>query len=313
MIRVTTGSRLHFGLIGLGADAPRRFGGVGLMVQDPGLCVCASPAAEWSASGPLAERALDFAQRFAESAHCNHPQHLVVQQAPAQHVGLGTGTQLGLAVGRALATACGLNLTATQLAAHVGRGLRSALGIHGFERGGFLVDGGKGGDEEVAPLIVRVDFPTEWCILLAIPDTEPGLHGRDEQQAFADLVASQAASGRADSLCRLALLGMLPALAERDCTVFGGALYEFNRRVGEVFSTVQGGIYAGPGPSALVDWFRQQGVSGVGQSSWGPTVFAVVADEETGRNLAARLTRQTGTSRVRVVVTAARNVGATVS
>src|SRR4051794_15902889 len=93
MIRVTTGSRLHFGLIGLGADAPRRFGGVGLMVERPGLSLRAEDAAEWSASGPLAERALGFARRFAANVGSDRPQRLTVEQAPPEHVGLGTGTQ----------------------------------------------------------------------------------------------------------------------------------------------------------------------------------------------------------------------------
>jgi beta-RFAP synthase len=309
MFRVRTGSRLHFGLIGLDAGAPRRFGGVGLIVERPGLCVSAAPAAEWSASGPLAERALIYARRVAESVGITRPQSLTVEEAPPEHVGLGTGTQLGLAVARVLAGAWGLELPVCELARHVGRGLRSALGIHGFEHGGFLVDGGKRDEDSVAPLLVRTAFPEELRVVLATPVLAPGLHGAAEQRAFAQLAASPT---RTDLLCRLVLLGLLPALAERDLPAFGEALYEFNRRVGEAFAAAQGGAYAGPVVTGLVEWFRRQGVSGVGQSSWGPTVFAVVADEERGRDLALRLTREFGADRVGVVVTAARNRGATV-
>ncbi len=308
MIRVTTGSRLHFGLIGLGADAPRRFGGVGLMVERPGLSLRAEDAAAWSASGPLAERALVFARRFAESIGRDRPQRLTVEQAPPEHVGLGTGTQLGLAVVRALAAAWNLDLTTDELARHAGRGLRSALGVYGFEEGGFLVDGGKRDSEGLAPLLVRTSFPEEWRVILAAPVVAPGLHGPDEMRAFAELTASAATPSQTDVLCRLVLLGLLPALADRDGPAFGAALYEFNRRVGEVFATAQGGAYAGPVVTELVDWFRRQGVCGVGQSSWGPTVFAVVNDEERGRDLAERLTRA---GNVDVVVTPARNRGAT--
>jgi predicted sugar kinase len=69
---------------------------------------------------------------------------------------------------------------------------------------------------------------------------------------------------------------MLPALAEQDLTVFGEALHEFNARAGEWFAAAQGGRYATEEVAALVRWLRGQGVRGVGQSSWGPTVFAVV-------------------------------------
>jgi beta-RFAP synthase len=310
MIRVTTGSRLHFGLIGLGAGAPRQFGGVGLMVAGPSLALQVVPAEEWTASGPLAERALGFARQFARGIGIDRPQQITIERAPAEHVGLGTGTQLGLAVGRALAAAWSLGLTATDLAHRVGRGRRSAIGVHGFDQGGFLVDGGKRDAETVAPLLVRTAFPEEWRLVVAKPVAAQGLHGLDEQRAFADLAVS--ATPQADVLCRLVLLGMLPAMAERDCRTFGEALYEFNRRVGEAFAAAQGGVYAGPLTTGLVDWFRRQGATGVGQSSWGPTVFAVVPDEETGRDLARRAQHEFGIERIDTVVTAARNRGAAV-
>src|SRR5204863_491492 len=76
---VHAGSRLHFGLLSLGreeawpdrtgaATVPaRRFGGVGLMVEAPGLLLHARPAAAWSAEGPLADRALAFARRLLQA------------------------------------------------------------------------------------------------------------------------------------------------------------------------------------------------------------------------------------------------------
>ncbi|MFO1063791.1 MAG: hypothetical protein U0892_07995 [Pirellulales bacterium] len=39
VLEVQTSSRLHFGLVELAADAPHRFGGLGLMVKHPGLRV----------------------------------------------------------------------------------------------------------------------------------------------------------------------------------------------------------------------------------------------------------------------------------
>src|SRR5262249_34951119 len=70
MIRVRAPSRLHFGLLNCGiADERlgRLFGGAGLMVGQPGLSLAVRPALAWSAEGPLADRALAVARRFAET------------------------------------------------------------------------------------------------------------------------------------------------------------------------------------------------------------------------------------------------------
>src|SRR5262249_44790652 len=152
---------------------------------------------------------------FAGAGDEGPPQRLVVEQAAPEHAGLGTGTQLGLAVAGLLAASWGLDLSAAELARRVGRGLRSALGGYGFEQGGFLVEPGKRSDEGLSPLAARVAFPEAWRLVLALPRQAPGLHGPDEQEAFRRL-AESGAPLPTDALCRLVLLGMLPALAEGD-------------------------------------------------------------------------------------------------
>jgi beta-RFAP synthase len=325
---VQTGSRLHFGLLSLAsageqwpdhqgeATIPaRRFGGVGLMIEAPGTVIRAHSAPEWSAEGPLAERALAFARQFARSLEDSTgwesaPQHLVIEQAPPEHAGLGSGTQLGLAVGRVLADIYALTMSAAQLARRVGRGARSALGVHGFEQGGLLVEGGKLG-ENVAPLIARFPFPQAWRVVVIVPAGEAGLHGGGEQQAFTRL-AGRYSVRAIEGLCRLVLLGLLPALAEEDVMAFGEALFDFNVRAGEAFASEQGGIYAGPAVAGIVHLLRGQGVRGVGQSSWGPAVFAVVGDEEEAIRLARWIEERLG-SGAQVWVTRGRNGGASVA
>src|SRR5262249_26128437 len=98
MFRARTGSRLHFGLIGLDADAPRRSGGGGWLAGRRGWWGRGARGGGGSASGPRADRPLVSARRFAGSVGVARPQSLTVEEAPPEHVGLGTGTQLGLAV-----------------------------------------------------------------------------------------------------------------------------------------------------------------------------------------------------------------------
>jgi beta-RFAP synthase len=330
MIRVHAPSRLHFGLFGMtppGADSARYwpnrqgepvltaryFGGAGLMVQRPGLRLTVSPAPGWYARGPLAERALAYARHFLQTLplHALPPQQIIVEAAAPEHVGLGTGTQLGLAVAHVLAVAAGLpDLGATELARRVGRGARSALGVHGFGAGGFLVDGGKREADALASLVARAAFPEDWRVVLALPSSGPGLHGVSERQAFERLAVAPTDPAHISALCRLVLLGMLPALAERDVEAFGEALYDFNVRVGEAFAPVQGGTYAGPQIAELVAFLRRASIRGVGQSSWGPAVFAVVADEDRATDLAAALRMRFALDKSQVVITGGDNQGA---
>ena len=192
MIRVSAPSRLHFGLFhipseqdAVAAVPPRQYGGVGLMIDKPGVKVSLAPAAAWSATGPCADRALAFAREFMRQ--CPEIEAifaLTVERCAAQHVGLGTGTQLGLAVAKALAIALGQpEWTAAELARRIGRGLRSGIGVHGFDNGGLIVDGGKGALTTIAPLVARREFPSDWAILLIVPNHTQGVHGDQERAA----------------------------------------------------------------------------------------------------------------------------------
>jgi beta-RFAP synthase len=321
MIQLQAYSRLHFGFLNPSAEgrtALRCFGGVGVMIEQPDLSLRLEPASAWSAEGPQAERALAFAQRFA-AATCRDeqlaelpPHSLRIERIMPAHAGLGSGTQLGLSVARALAASWSLSCDPATLARRVGRGLRSALGAHGFDLGGFLVEGGKSAKETLAPLVARQPFPQAWRLIVALPTHHSsGLHGGDEVEAFARLTANSAVSAAAETLCRLVLLGMLPALIERDVDAFGEALYEFNARVGEAFAPVQGGVYASPGIAEIIEFVRTQNVRGVGQSSWGPAVFAVVADADRAEHLAAQLRRRFALPPSAVWTTPACNHGAT--
>ena len=154
MIEVRTPSRIHFGLLAYHPQRGRQFGGVGLMLRRPDVAirVTTNPASgDFEGSGRMADRAVGFARRFAQSALADRltahvpPARIEVRRVPRPHTGLGSGTQLGMAVARAMA---GLierdDLGADAFSRLVGRGRRSAVGVHGSFLGGLIVDGGKG-------------------------------------------------------------------------------------------------------------------------------------------------------------------------
>jgi beta-ribofuranosylaminobenzene 5'-phosphate synthase len=317
MIRVQTASRLHFGLLNFGTAnnlSSRTCGGVGLMVQKPGITLELYPAKTWSADGPLAERALAFARMILPTLppESVQPQHIHIDQAAPEHMGLGTGTQLGLAVASAVVHSFSLKeIPITQLACRVNRGQRTALGIHGFAQGGFLFDDGKRDSEAVAPIVARVDFPEPWRVVLILPSGRKGLHGVTESEAFARL-RSLPCHDVTDRLIRQIHFEMLAALKDGDHKTFGETVFNLNRRVGETFAPVQGGTYSNPQISDLVRFIRGQGIPGAGQTSWGPGVFAIAKDEPQAESLAQSIRNQFGFQH-EVIVTAAQNRGALVT
>ncbi len=309
-VRVVTGSRLHFGLISPGSIEGRKFGGAGLMVARPSIDLSIERSERPEATGPLAERTLGFAKKYTGESSPRY--RLRVAEAPRDHTGLGTGTQLGLAVARAIATIEGNRLSAVELAASMGRGLRSAIGVHGFEHGGFIADGGRGGSSEaIAPLLCRLEVPEDWRFVLAAPIGGLGISGNAEDESFRFLDASSEESAHA--LCHALFLGMAPALAEKDIHAFGDALYEYGVKSGECFKKAQGGVFASVEIAEIVEFLRSEGVRGAGQSSWGPTVYAVTDGDGRAGHTARRIANHFGPDKVQVIVTRPLNRGAEVS
>jgi beta-RFAP synthase len=280
MTRVTAPSRLHFGLLNVpaagAAPETRRFGGIGLMIDQPGTIVSVQPSSAWRFEGPLASRAQVFAHRLlAATGLPIPPLQVLVERCPEEHAGLGVGTQLGLAVAKAIAVQSGLDtLDAADLAVLIARGERSAVGVHGFDRGGLIVEPGKRKAEPLSPLLSCIRMPEEWRVAVFVPRGGPSWHGSQEEGAF----ATATSTGLTASLCDLALREMLPAAAAGDLPAFGEAVHVFNRLAGQPFAAAQGGEYSSPEVAATITRIRGLGVPCVGQSSWGPAVFAIVPD-----------------------------------
>src|SRR5690606_12370632 len=138
------------------------------------------------------------------------PVAIRVEEAIPPHAGLGSGTQLALAIGAGLVRLYGLDLGARAIAALTERGARSGIGVGTFEQGGFVLDGGRDPSGGTPPVLLRTEFPHAWRFILVLDAQASGLHGVDEQEAFARLPPFPAE--RAAHLCRLVLMRLLPAL-----------------------------------------------------------------------------------------------------
>jgi beta-ribofuranosylaminobenzene 5'-phosphate synthase len=268
----------------------RQFGGVGVMVGQGTLRLRIEPADRFTAEGLLAERVLATAGRFAQvRGDAELPACRVqVVTAPRQHVGLGVGTQLALSVCAGLSAFLGGDrLDAEALTLLSGRGARSAIGSYGFALGGLLVERGKLADERLSPLECRVELPGEWRFVLIRPGDQRGLSGEDEQLAFQDLPAVPLET--TERLWKEVQDELLPAARARDFERFSDSLYRFGYAAGMCFAARQGGPFAGSNIEQLVATIRQLGVRGVGQTSWGPTVFALTENDAAARALQSRL------------------------
>src|SRR6185503_20128180 len=118
---VEASARLHFGVLDLRGTRGRWFGGIGASVARPTLLVSAAPATTLTAQGEDANRAREFARLFLAHHNLRGGAAVHVHRSLPSHAGLGSGTQLALAVARALAELYGVETDARALAHAVGR------------------------------------------------------------------------------------------------------------------------------------------------------------------------------------------------
>ncbi len=311
-VEVEAPARLHLGFLDLHGGLGRRFGSIGLTIDTLATCLRAQRAHDITANGPGAERALRFAKTYLDARGIEGGVHLILSQAIPDHVGLGSGTQMALAVGSAIERLYGGERDSATIARALNRGNRSGIGIGAFDQGGFILDGGRGDLDQVPPVAVRLAFPESWRALLLFDTRGQGLHGADEVKAFSELprFPEQAAA----HLCRLVLMQVLPGLMEGTLQPVTEAIGEIQRRVGDHFAPAQGGRFASPAIAAALEWARAQGFAGVGQSSWGPTGFILLEDAEQAQWLERALRQQFGEfTAFRCQQVAARNQGAEIT
>ena len=275
------------GFFDLNGGLGRQFGSIGVSLDQPAIALNAWLADDFSAEGPGAKRAIKVAQKLAQALHLQGGMRMRLTQTIPEHSGLGSGTQMSLAVGLAMNKLYDLGLILEDVARLTERGARSGIGLGTFSAGGVVLDGGRGAQTLIPPVIARADFPEAWRIVLIFDHAATGVHGAEEIEAFRSLPEFPADA--AAVLCRHVLMQALPALAEHDLATFGAAIRELQERTGDHFAPAQGGRYASPRVAAVLEYLREQGVACFGQSSWGPTGFAVFADHAQAEDFMQKL------------------------
>jgi beta-ribofuranosylaminobenzene 5'-phosphate synthase len=262
------------GFIDLSGSLGRHFGSIGVALNEISTRLSVTSAEQLTITGPAAQRAEKCMSKLCEALHVPDKLNITIETAIPEHVGLGSGTQMSLAIGAALNEFYGLGLSVREIAAVADRGLRSGIGIGVFEQGGLVVDGGRGEKTITPPVLAHMDVPEEWRFILVFDERGQGLHGQQEIQAFKELPPFP--RQEAARLCYLLLMQGLPAVAENDIAKFGDVISQLQRSVGEHFSSAQGGVFTSPEVATAMQWLERQGAVAIGQTSWGPTGFCAI-------------------------------------
>lgn len=308
-ITVTVPARLHLGFLDLNGGLGRRFGSIGLAISDLRTSISIRRAQHGEVIGPEADRVRKYLRIMEQALALDRAHAVDIAEVVPAHAGLGSGTQLALAVAAGVRRLHNRPLDIEGDALHLGRGTRSGIGIGLFLRGGLVVDGGRGNSSAPAPIVSHLPFPDHWRILVVLDPKLHGVHGADEVTAFETLAPMAAAD--AAQFCRLILMQALPAVAEHDLASFGAAIKELQGRLGDYFAPAQGGSrFMSRDVAAVLETLDGAGAFGIGQSSWGPTGFAFAPSPEEAARLAAIARRQPNARGLDIRVCAGLNRGA---
>ncbi|NYT01888.1 MAG: DUF98 domain-containing protein, partial [Methanosarcinales archaeon] len=294
---VETPSRIHMTLTDLSGHSGRVDGGIGVALDEPNIIVEAEQDRELVVEGENADRAADAAMAVARWFGLGGAR-ITVRNCYRLHVGLGGGTQLAIATGKALCQLYQHDATVREIAMAVSRGGTSGIGTAAFEMGGFIIDGGhtfgpgkdkldfrpSSASRGVKPpaVIARHDFPQSWRIVLAIPNIEKGAHGKREVDVFREYCPVPLRD--VQELCYQVMVRMVPSLVEENLDGFGLAV----NRVQEIgFEKVEVDLQH-PLIREIMENMRQAGAACSGLSSFGPTVYAVTDTQTRDVEAAAR-------------------------
>ena len=271
---IETPKRLHLGLIDPSASLGRRFGSLGLALEG-GYRIRVMPhdKLEIKANEEDAKTIRFVIDKMNQEFLTGFNYLIDVENAIPRHVGLGSTTQLTLGVGLALAKLNNIRVEIENLASLLGRGKNSGAGIYTFKYGGFVMDSGVKGS--IPQLIIREDLPEDWGFLLIIPHVKRGFDEEEEKPIMQNL------AGRveiAEKISHRILLGLLPALKERNIEEFGKHLTEIQMLVGKHFEEYQGGEFREDVKFMLE--FLKENTYGYGQSSWGPTLYGLIKKDD---------------------------------
>ncbi|MFO7796418.1 MAG: beta-ribofuranosylaminobenzene 5'-phosphate synthase [Promethearchaeati archaeon] len=301
-IRIITPSRIHLSLIDENGYTGRVDGGIGLMLDKPNVVFEATNSAK--------EFKIEAHRYYRESIEVinekaskvfktldisNKNFHFYLKQYYPSHVGLGSKTQLSLAIASAIAKLKDLDISHKSLTNIVGRGGTSGIGWRGFKTGGFILDGGHdfglGKEKETflpssasssadpALTIFRYDIPEHWRFVLVIPNVSKGAYGDEEVSIFQK--HTPIPKEEVNEVSHQILMKIIPGILKNNLTVFGEGLKRI-QSIGfkKIEISLQDKIV-----KDLLNFMGEFGVKAYGMSSFGPSVVGITESDSEAEEL----------------------------
>ncbi len=322
---IKTPARIHITLMDLNGSYGRIDGGIGFSIKNPQFIL----EGHQTDSGVTIEfddkitdtEAIDECNLKIKQAYediCNHFDldtgfAFKVHNAFSAHSGFGSGTQIALATAKLITESTGIEKDSVELSSIVGRGGTSGIGTYGFEDGGFIADGGHSLKEKSTflpssassasppPLIGRFEFPSEWDVLIAIPPYGLSIHDGEEIDLFKQFCPLP--QREVEQLSHIVFMNLIPAMLEKDIVEFGKCIDEIHKRG---FQKAELTLYDDK-MHKLMQHLRDSGAYGVGMSSFGPTIYSVV--DENNKDDVLNATREFLGKDAPVFITKGQNSG----
>ncbi len=317
-VEIQTSARLHLGFYNY-LTGNVAYGSIGVAIDKPVIRVVVERSNELRVENYSGIDAWDVIDNIVEKLGIRGFSVKIYSMIP-RHVGLGSTTQSTLSIAYALNILYGLGYTVEELAVKTGRGFVSGIGLWVFKYGGLIIDSGRmirGGrleyprkTNELPQPITRISVPGNWRFIVLIPSNIVGLHGVREAEVLSRPRKIPVMTQY--RIYRVLLLRLIPSILRNDPRGFGEALTKIQMLAGKYFAGYQGGIYCCRESEILAKILVKHGVYGVGQSSWGPTVYGLIDTSRNTRKLLREIIRDAesnGVSLSRAFIAKPRNRG----
>ncbi len=316
---------IALGLLEIKSDEPHRFGGLGTMIEEPSFVLSALPAPHWQPDpttpwNDRIQRSADDWLRFRQASQLPNVR-ITVDRAPPPHAGFGSGTQLACCIASLLELAYTdqvpsemnprelaidrqdshhkdhawidafniwitskesdrIDLAYDRLTQATQRGKRSHIGLAGFLLGGWIFDRGQSSGTD---RWMHRKSPSDWRVILAQPNLAETIHGDQEAKMFVKS-ETHANPHRAEMIAMIESK-ILPGLECQSLQQVDRAIGQYGRFAGKVFKEVQHGLYRSKEVAEVIASMNDLGLFACGQSSWGPTAFAIASSLEQAESL----------------------------